>query len=80
MTNDISELMDEMASKIPKLLGSVVDTLFSVEAGKKMGQSIGSLYKELIEAGIPKEEALQMAKDYMMTIKNISDSFINKNS
>jgi hypothetical protein len=49
-----------------------MDTLYSAEAGKKMGQAVGSLYKELVDSGIPQEEALQMAKDYMLSLKDIT--------
>ena len=35
------------------------------------------MYKELIEAGIPKEDAQEMAKEYMKTLTAISN-YINK--
>jgi len=69
---EIGELLDQVTSKLPKLIDSLMGSLFSAETGKQMGQAVGSLYKELLEAGIPKEEALQMAKDYMLTLKDVA--------
>lgn len=71
---EIGELLDEVSGKIPKLLTGVMDTLYSAEAGKKIGQAVGSFYKELAESGIPADEALKMAKDYMISLKEIAGS------
>ena len=59
-TKEIGELLDEVSTKIPKLLSSLMDTLYSVESGKKMGQAVGVFYKELLESGIPQEDALKI--------------------
>ncbi|MDD4124165.1 MAG: hypothetical protein PHW77_00330 [Eubacteriales bacterium] len=77
-TKDIGELLDEVSSKIPKLITGLMDTVYSAESGKKMGQSVGSFYKELLESGIPQEEALKMARDYMLSMKDITQSFSNQ--
>lgn len=73
----IGELLDEVSTKVPKLLTSLISTLYSPEAGKTMGQAVGNLYKELIESGIPKEDAQEMAKDYMKTLTAISEMIKN---
>jgi len=43
-----------------------------------MGQAVGGFYKELIESGIPAEDALKMTKDYMLSIKDLANSFSEK--
>ena len=68
---EISELLDAVSTKTPSLLSGMRDTLYSAEAGAKMGQAVGHFYKELVEAGIPSEEALKMTKDYMASIKEM---------
>lgn len=78
MSNDIpvkeiGELLDEVSTKVPKLISSLMSTLYSAEAGKSMGQAVGNMYKELIEAGIPQDAALQMTKDYIQTLKSVTD-------
>ena len=70
-TKEIGELLDSVSTKVPQLITNLLDTLYSPEAGKKMGQSVGSMYKELIDAGIPAEDALAMAKEYMISIKSV---------
>jgi hypothetical protein len=70
--SDIGELLDEVTDKVPKLISGLLSTLYSAEAGKNMGQAVGNLYKELVEQGIPKEDALAMAKDYMLSLKDIA--------
>mgnify|MGYP000876366433 CR=1 FL=1 len=69
---EISELLDEVSGKMPKLLTSVIDAFYSAESGKKMGQAVGNLYKELIDSGIPKEDALNMARDYLTSLQSVT--------
>lgn len=76
-TKEIGELLDEVSTKVPKLILGVMQSLYSADAGKSMGQAIGNLYKELVDAGIPQDDALKMAKDYMLSIKDISGTFSN---
>jgi hypothetical protein len=57
------------------MISGILETLYSAEAGRSMGQSVGNFYKELVGAGISQEEALKMAKDYMLSLKDITSSF-----
>ncbi|MCL2774456.1 MAG: hypothetical protein FWD71_14080 [Oscillospiraceae bacterium] len=68
---EVSEILDTVSTKIPKLITGLIDTLYSPEAGKKMGQSVGAMYKELVDSGIPAEDALAMAKEYMISMKSV---------
>jgi hypothetical protein len=72
---EIGELLDEVTNKLPKMINGLMETVYSTEAGKKMGQAVGGFYKELIDSGIPTEEALKMSKDYMLSIKELMNSF-----
>ena len=82
MSNDIpvqeiGELLDEITGKIPKLISGLMDTFYSADAGKKIGQSVGSFYTELVASGIPQDEAIKMAKDYMLTLKDMASTISN---
>lgn len=68
---EIGELLDSVTTKVPKLISGLMETVYSAESGIKMGQSVGNFYKELLESGIPKEDALQMTKDYMLSVKDV---------
>jgi len=36
-----------------------------------MAESVGTFYKRLVESGIPKEDALEMARGYMINLRDI---------
>lgn len=69
--HEISEILEVTATRIPKLINGLIGTLYSAEAGRNMGQAVGNLYTELVNAGLPKEVAVEMAKEYMLSIKQI---------
>lgn len=68
---EIGEVFDALSDKLPKLINELTSSFYSEKSGSQMGKAIGSMYKELINAGIPKEDALEMAKDYLNTMKSI---------
>ena len=72
---EIGEMLDEVSEKIPKLINGLMSSLYSAENGKNMGQAIAAFYKELIENGFPQEEALKLAKDYMISLKDTASNF-----
>lgn len=74
---EISEILDVVASKVPKLINDLLGTLFSAEAGAKIGQSAGLFYKELVNNGIPEDEALAMTKEYIASLTNLLKSIGN---
>lgn len=74
---EIGEILDAVSDKVPKLISGIVSTLYSAEAGKNMGQAVGSLYRELLESGLPEDVAIEMAKNYMLSLKDIS-KFVDK--
>jgi hypothetical protein len=66
----LSEVLETVTAKVPNLIRETMNSLYSPESGANMGKAVGSFYKELVEAGIPQDEALQMAKDYMLSLKD----------
>ncbi|MCS7458916.1 hypothetical protein N0M98_02075 [Paenibacillus doosanensis] len=78
-TKEIGELLEIISGKAPKLVTDLLSALYSEEAGARMGKAVGTFYKELMEAGIPADEALKMSKDYMNTVKSIAAELIPKN-
>lgn len=74
---EIGEILDAVSDKVPKLISGIVSSLYSAEAGKNMGQAVGGLYKELLESGLPEDVAIEMAKNYMLSLKDIS-KFVDK--
>jgi hypothetical protein len=68
---EISELIDMTTDKVPKMISGLLNTMYSAEAGANMGKAVGSLYKELVASGITSGIAMEMARDYMLSIKDI---------
>ena len=73
-THDVEELrevLNVVADKVPTLLRGLRDVLYSKESAENMAESVGTFYKKLVESGIPKEDALDMARGYMINLRDI---------
>lgn len=77
---EIGELLDMVSSKVPGLVKELMASLYSKDAGKQMGGAAGSFFNELVASGIPKEDALEMTKDYLNTIKNLMPDHIKNDN
>jgi|LFRM01.1.fsa_nt_gb hypothetical protein len=71
---ELSGILETVGERVPKLIRDVIGSLYSKEAGTNMGQAVGAYYKELIDSGIPQEAALDMAKEFAFSMKNINFS------
>jgi len=69
---DVGELLEIVADKVPDLLTKLFRILYSEDSAREMGKAVGSLYKELISAGIPQDVALKMTSDYMFSLKEMA--------
>jgi hypothetical protein len=69
---DVAELLDKIADKIPALLKGLRDVVYSVEAGEQFGKAVGAFYSELIKQGIPQDQAMEMAKNYMVSLRDLA--------
>jgi hypothetical protein len=67
----IAKILDAVADKIPALLRAIRDTVYSKEAGECFGEAVGSFYRKLIEQGIPQDQALEMARGYMISLRDL---------
>jgi len=68
---DIGELLDKVSAKLPALVSGIMTSLYSAEAGKRLGQAVGALYKELLASGIPADTAAKMATEYMSSLREV---------
>lgn len=69
----VSQLLGVVSDKVPHLIKSIKEVIYSPEAGKGMGQAVGNFYKELIASGLDTELASSLTKDYLSTIRSVSD-------
>jgi hypothetical protein len=70
---EIGELLDEISTKVPKLLDGIQKSYYSVENGMNAGKSIGAFYKELISAGMTNDVALRLTERFMVSVKDFTD-------
>jgi len=68
---DLREVLEVVSDKVPGLLSGLRDVLYSKESAENMAESVGTFYKKLVESGIPKEDALEMARGYMINMRDI---------
>lgn len=66
---ELREVLSIVTQQVPGLLRGLRDVLYSKEAAENMADAVGTFYKRLVDAGIPKEEALEMARGYMINLR-----------
>ncbi|HJN17926.1 MAG TPA: hypothetical protein QGH10_20675 [Armatimonadota bacterium] len=71
---EIGELFDMLGDKAPKIISELIQAVYSENTGRELGKATGAFYKELVDAGIPKEDALEMAKDYVRGLRDAMSS------
>ncbi|MEM2904946.1 MAG: hypothetical protein QW587_04320 [Candidatus Bathyarchaeia archaeon] len=70
----VADFLKEMSGLIPKLVQGVLQGLFSEEAGSNVGKAVGNFYKELKQAGMPEQTAVEMTRDYLGTLTKWSEA------
>jgi hypothetical protein len=69
--DDLKEILGIVTDKVPGILRGLRDVLYSKDAAENMGEAVATFYKKLVEAGIPKEEAMDMTRGYMINLRDI---------
>ncbi len=70
--DEVAQLLDKVAEKIPALLKGLREVVYSAEAGEQFGKAVGAFYSELVKQGIPQEQAMEMAKNYMISLRDLA--------
>lgn len=69
---EVAQILDTVSEKIPALLKGLREVVYSAEAGEQFGKAIGAFYSELLKQGIPQEQAMEMAKNYMISLRDLA--------
>jgi len=72
--DDLKEVLGVVTDKVPSLLKGLRNVLYSKDAAENMAEAVGTFYTKLVEAGIPKDEAMNMTKGYMINLRDIFGS------
>lgn len=68
---DIREVLSVVSDMVPNLLKELRGILYSKEAAENMADAVGIFYRKLVEAGIPREDALEMTRGYMINLRDL---------
>ncbi|NJF25023.1 hypothetical protein [Thermococcus sp. Bubb.Bath] len=66
-----AQLMDKIGPMMEDIIGPIKDLiteLYSPEKMAAMGKSVADFYKNLVEAGMDKETATELTKEYMKSV------------
>ncbi len=69
--DDLKEVLGVVTDKVPSLLKGLRNVLYSKEAAENMAESVATFYTKLVDAGIPKDQAMDMTRGYMINMRDI---------
>lgn len=64
----IKEILDVVAQKVPGLLKELSSFLYSADSAKQYAEAAATFYKELIKAGMSNEQAFELTSQYLSTL------------
>ena len=70
--DDLKEILGVVTDKVPSLLKGLRNVLYSKEAAENMADAVATFYTKLVDAGIPKDQAMEMTRGYMINLRDIS--------
>ena len=69
---DIASIMETVSTQLPGMIKGILDSFFSPEAASNIAKAVAEFRKNLIEGGIPEDEAMSMTREYLSTLTNWS--------
>jgi len=64
----LGQIFAVLSEHVPKLLDSVTKVLYGAQEGTKFGESVAAFYKALNDAGMSKDQAFELTKEYMSNL------------
>ncbi len=64
----IKEILDVVAEKVPGLLRTLSELLYSPKSAKQYAEAAAMFYKELKSAGMSDQQAFELTRQYMSTL------------
>jgi hypothetical protein len=68
---DLRELLGAVSEMVPSLLRELRGVLYSKDAAESMADAVSTFYRKLVEAGIPREDAMEMTRGYMINLRDL---------
>ncbi len=61
----LKELMVTLNKTIPSLVSGIMEAIYSTEDRERLTENTTKFYKELINAGMRKEQAYELTREYL---------------
>jgi hypothetical protein len=68
---DVREVLSAVSEMVPNLLRELRGVLYSKDAAESMADAVSTFYRKLVEAGIPREDAMEMTRGYMINLRDL---------
>jgi len=68
---EIREILGTVSEMVPSLLKELRGVLYSKEAAESMADAVGTFYRKLVEAGVPRDDAMEMTRGYMINLRDL---------
>jgi hypothetical protein len=81
----LRQIFAVLSDAVPELLEKITKVLYGAQEGEKFGMSVAAFYKALVAAGMTKDQAFELTKEYMGNIslggmmKNVFAGGLNVN-
>ena len=66
--DEVKELLEAFSEKIPTLLNSLTDAIYSKDASAKFGAAVADFYKTLKESGMTDDQAFRLTEQFMSSL------------
>ncbi len=61
----LKELMETLNETVPPLISGIVEAVYNAENSKELAKNTANFYKELVEAGMDKDQAFKLTREFM---------------
>ncbi|MDH4122679.1 MAG: hypothetical protein OEV21_01130 [Thermoplasmata archaeon] len=62
---ELKNILNTVSTEIPKLLEAIGKVLYNPENADQLGKAVAQFYKGLLDAGMTKEQAYELTRQYM---------------
>lgn len=64
----LRQIFQVIGESVPELLDKITKILYSAAEGERFGQSVAAFYKSLVAAGMSKDQAFTLTREYMSNV------------
>ena len=68
---DLKEILGVVTEKVPAIVRGLRDVLYSKEAAESMADAVATFYTKLIDAGLSRDDAMDMTRGYMINLRDV---------